>query len=85
MLIIRIQTFLKSLFWHIYAGSPKSTNKQILERYNICISCEEYNSELTMCNQCGCNINNKKQFLNKLAWADQKCPLDKWGTIEVKK
>lgn len=85
MLIIRLQTFLKSLFWHIYAGSPKSTKEQIIERYNICISCEDYNKEFTMCNQCGCNINNKKQFLNKLAWADQKCPLDKWGPIEVKK
>lgn len=27
---------------------------------------------------CGCNVNNKKIFLNKLAWADQECPLGKW-------
>lgn len=28
---------------------------------------------------CGCNVNRKKVFLNKLAWADQECPLGKWG------
>ena len=27
---------------------------------------------------CGCNVNGKKVFLNKLAWADQECPLGKW-------
>jgi hypothetical protein len=27
---------------------------------------------------CGCNVNTKKVFLNKLAWADQECPLGKW-------
>ena len=35
-----------------------------------------------MCNVCGCNINQKKQFFNKLAWADQKCPLGKWEEIK---
>lgn len=30
------------------------------------------------CLECGCNITNKRQFMNKLAWSDQKCPLDKW-------
>jgi hypothetical protein len=33
--------------------------------------------------ECGCNINNKKIFMNKLAWADQKCPLGKWNPENV--
>jgi hypothetical protein len=34
---------------------------------------------------CGCNVNDKKIFLNKLAWADQKCPLEKWQPVERNK
>ena len=74
----KIQTFLKSLFWHIYSGSPKSSQAEIETRYNICTGCSSYDSLNKQCLQCGCNISNKKIFLNKLAWADQSCPLKKW-------
>jgi hypothetical protein len=30
---------------------------------------------------CGCAISNKKIFLNKLAWADQECPIGKWKKL----
>lgn len=78
---MRIITFLRSLFWHIYAGSPKSTKTQISYRYNICLSCDYFDKVNSQCLHCGCNINNKKMFLNKLAWADQECPEGKWGKI----
>jgi hypothetical protein len=77
----KIQTFLKALFWHIYSGSPKCSQSQIDERFNICINCSSYNTELMQCLECGCNINRRKIFLNKLAWADQHCPLNKWNKI----
>lgn len=82
LMLIRIKTFLKSLFWHVYSGSPKSSQEQINERYNICLSCDKFDSKYSLCNICGCNINNKRQFLNKLAWADQECPLKKWLKIK---
>lgn len=78
MIFIRFQAFLKSLFWHISRGLPKSTQKEIYRRYDICIKCEKYDTINQLCNMCGCNINKKKQFLNKLAWSDQKCPINKW-------
>jgi hypothetical protein len=81
MLLIRIKTFLKSLIFHIYAGSPKSTQEQILDRYKICISCDEYNLSKSECGICGCAISKKSKFLNKLAWADQECPIGKWKKI----
>jgi len=85
MNLLRIKTFLKSLWFHIYAGFPKSSNEQILERYKICAEgCEFYNNKDSTCMICGCNVNNKKIFLNKLAWADQECPKGKWGKINVK-
>jgi hypothetical protein len=72
----KIFTFFKSLFWHAYAGFPKSTQKLINARYDICNSCEYF--EKNTCLVCGCNINNKRMFMNKLAWLDQKCPMNKW-------
>lgn len=78
MLLIRIKTFIKSLFWHISRGLPKSSRATIASRYAICTSCSSYDVSNRQCVECGCNISNKKEFLNKLAWADQKCPKDKW-------
>jgi hypothetical protein len=78
---LKIQTFLKSLVFHVYSGFPKSTQDQINFRYNICISCEKFNSIKSECGVCGCAINQKKIFMNKLAWADQECPLQKWPKV----
>lgn len=78
----RISNFVKSLFFHIKAGLPKATKKEILDRYQICSACEDFVKEDSMCGICGCNITNKKQFFNKLAWADQECPLKKWLKIQ---
>jgi uncharacterized paraquat-inducible protein A len=74
----RILTFLKSIFFHVWAGFPKCTQQQIDTRYKICLLCDSFDSINGQCKECGCNINNKKIFMNKLAWADQKCPLNKW-------
>ncbi len=81
MIFLRIKTFLKSLFFHIKSGLPKSTQSEILYRYNICVTCENFNAKKSQCDICGCNINKKSQFLNKLAWADQECPESKWQKI----
>ena len=78
IMLIKIKTFLKSLFWHVYSGMPKSSQKLIDKRYSICIVCDSYDKINSQCLECGCNLSNKKIFLNKLAWADQKCPLQKW-------
>jgi hypothetical protein len=72
----KITNFIRALYFHICAGMPKSSKEQIRIRYDICTSCDSfYNNQ---CLECGCNINNKKIFMNKLAWADQQCPLNKW-------
>jgi uncharacterized paraquat-inducible protein A len=74
----KIITFLKSLWFHISLGMPKSSQQTINYRLAICQSCDQFNYQKQECYVCGCNINNKKQFLNKLAWADQECPIGKW-------
>lgn len=82
MLILRLKTFVNSLWFHIWSGFPKSSLEQIRDRYQICIMCESYNIKEKICKECGCNISNKKVFLNKLAWADQECPLKKWKRVD---
>jgi rRNA maturation endonuclease Nob1 len=77
-LLLKIRNFIKSFLFHVYAGFPKSTQQEINYRYNICADCESFDKEEHQCLECGCNVNNKKIFMNKLAWADQKCPLGKW-------
>jgi hypothetical protein len=52
-----------------------------MDRYNICEICDLFDKENMECSVCGCNINTKRQFLNKLAWADQECPVGKWHKI----
>lgn len=82
MFLIRLKTFLKSLAWHIYAGFPKTTAGEIADRYAICLTCDQHDINKQQCNVCGCVIKNKSIFLNKLAWADQECPLGKWNKIQ---
>lgn len=84
MFILRLKTFIKSLWFHICSGLPKSSQEEINFRYSICIECDKFNRIKSECSVCGCNINLKKQFLNKLAWADQECPIGKWNKKEIK-
>ena len=77
-LSIKIKNFIKSLIWHAYAGFPKSNQDLINYRFEICKSCEMFDTTNNQCLMCGCNISKKKIFMNKLAWKDQKCPSNKW-------
>jgi uncharacterized paraquat-inducible protein A len=81
MFLIKLKTFFKSLLFHVYAGFPKSTQSQINERYSICIDCDKFDKIRSECMVCGCSLSKKRVFLNKLAWADQECPVGKWSKI----
>ncbi len=78
MIFLKIKTFIKALLWHIRLGLPKSSNEEIQRRYNICQGCELFDKVKSQCLHCGCRITQKREFFNKLAWADQKCPVGKW-------
>lgn len=78
-LIHKIKNFAKALYFHIGYGLPKCSQEQINNRYKICLGCEFYDNKNRECLHCGCSILPYKRFLNKLAWADQKCPIDKWN------
>lgn len=82
----KVKNFCKALYNHIKTGMKKSSQKLINKRYNICTGCKYFSFTANFdkdkmkatCNICGCNLSDKKIFMNKLAWKDQHCPLDKW-------
>lgn len=73
---------------HVVAGMPTCTQEQIDDRLAICrgtetlAKCSSFNG--IGCNECGCNCSDSATFLNKLAWADQECPLKKWLAIKTR-
>lgn len=85
-ILLKIRNFFKALYQHIKTGMKKCSQKEVDKRYDICMSCDFFETirfdqieAVARCNYCGCSLsNNKKYFLNKLAWKDQKCPINKW-------
>jgi hypothetical protein len=73
----KIQNFISATTQHIQNGMPMCTDEQIIKRHNICMTCEHYDNNT--CKQCGCPLFRTKRFVSKLAWADQECPIGKWG------
>ena len=80
----RIGKFATDAGKHIAAGSPKCPQAAIDERYRVCVACEEYDSGRGMCRVCECHCGRELKFLNKLAWADQTCPLLKWDEYDAR-
>ena len=77
----KIKNFAVSLFKHTAKGMPKASQFTINTRFQICYGCDSFDTKnlpLMECSECGCSISKKKEFMNKLAWGDQKCPLGKW-------
>lgn len=58
---------------------PKCTQEQIDARLAVCHSCEFYKDNT--CMKCGCALSREKNYMNKLFFADQKCPIDKWQAL----
>lgn len=81
----RLANFTVAAISHVANGMPTCDQQEIDARLAICRQCRFFkesdtNKELGVCchKDCGCNAGRDVRFLNKLAWKDQKCPLDKW-------
>jgi len=85
----RMINFGKAGFKHIMTGGKHCTPEQKRERYEICTSnkCGLFKAYGTggVCahDDCGCFIRSNGKFLDKLSWADSKCPVDMWGPIST--
>lgn len=75
----RLWHFTYALYRHVINGMPTCTEEQIQGRLDVCKECPLYTGTHCSHESCGCNINGMSKFLNKLAWADQVCPIGLWG------
>lgn len=81
-LIRKAKNFAASAAKHLAAGMPMCTEEQVAERFAICQGCEFLKDNA--CTKCGCPVNREKRFISKLSWANEKCPIGKWGAIVSK-
>jgi hypothetical protein len=72
----KIKNFSKSLIDHAKNNFGLCDNKQIEERFKICENCEYFNK--SSCSMCGCPIIRTKNYISKLSWSSEKCPINKW-------
>lgn len=79
-LMQKAKNFATSAAKHIASGMPRCTQEQIDARFAICQGCEFLKDNA--CTKCGCPINREKRFISKLSWANEKCPIGKWGPVD---
>ncbi len=82
-LVQKAANFAAATAKHIAAGAPRCTQEQIDARFAICQGCEHFDGKA--CKKCGCPVVREKKFVSKLSWADQSCPVGKWGPEDTGK
>ena len=75
----RVANFAASAAKHVAAGMPRCTEEQIAERFAICQGCEFLLNQA--CSKCGCPVVREARFVSKLSWANESCPVGKWGPV----
>ena len=75
----RVANFAASAAKHVAAGMPRCTDEQIAERFAICQGCEFLSGGA--CSKCGCPVVREARFVSKLSWANESCPVGKWGPV----
>jgi hypothetical protein len=75
----KLVNFATSATQHIAAGMPQATDGQVAARFAICQTCEQFDGRA--CRKCGCPVVRERKFLSKLSWANESCPVGKWGPV----
>ena len=79
-LLEKAGNFASSLVKHVAAGAPRCTEEEVAARHAICVGCEYFANNT--CTKCGCPLSRERTYLGKLSWANQSCPVGKWGPVE---
>lgn len=77
--VLKVANFAASAAKHLAAGMPKATDEQVAERFAICQGCEHFDGKA--CRKCGCPVVRERKFVSKLSWANESCPVGKWGPV----
>ena len=82
-LIEKIKTLASDSSEWVKSGFKTATTTQLEDRLTICKGCEFWDGagfgNTGKCTKCGCSTQAK------LRMATSKCPIDKWGAVEVVK
>lgn len=87
-IVKRGANFSRALFEHTKTGLKHCTNEEKMVRFEICQSnkCGLFrkHGNVGICahDSCGCFIRNSGKFMDKLSWAESKCPVGLWGPTE---
>lgn len=73
----KVKNFAVAAASHVAAGMPMASDEEIIRRHDICLSCEFLQNNA--CTKCGCPVARERGYVSKLSWADQECPIGKWG------
>jgi hypothetical protein len=79
----RAGNFAASAARHVASGARRCTDEEIAARHEICTGCEHY--DWKACRKCGCPVVRTRQWVSKLSWATESCPVGKWGPITREK
>ncbi len=79
-LLTKAANFASAAVKHVAAGAPQCTEEEVAARHAICVGCEYFANNT--CTKCGCPLSRERTYLGKLSWADQSCPVGKWGPVE---
>lgn len=78
-----VNSFSDSMTGWAKGGFPTTNKNQLFSRMEICKSCEFWEGSgfagTGKCKKCGCSTQAK------LRMATSKCPIDKWGPVDVVK
>lgn len=80
--LTKLKNFATAAAGHVAAGMPMASDEEIIRRHDICLGCEHLVD--SACTQCGCPVSRVAGYVSKLSWADQECPIGKWGKVPPK-
>jgi hypothetical protein len=80
--LTKVKNFAASAVQHVKEGMPMCSDEEIIRRHDICLGCEFFKENA--CIKCGCPVMRAKGYVSKLSWADQECPVGKWGRADGK-
>lgn len=76
----RFKTFTVAFWKHLRHGLPTASLPDQEARLAICMGCSDLDKEAMRCTACLCKVEGR--IINKLKWAKEKCPKDKWGPVQ---
>lgn len=80
--LAKVKNFAAAAAGHVAAGMPMASDEEIIRRHDICLTCEHLQNGA--CTHCGCPISRVAGYVSKLSWANEECPIGKWGKTTVK-